>query len=137
METAFEIVFHHIIVQALHAYAVPKIMIMAIQHYTLVGFAYVEVNGGAYFLITIKSGNSQGDPLSSIPFLIAMKPLDRLLVSLLPEIIYIKEEGVTVGPVLSSDDNLSPLSLRTADQLRPILFLCEEYTGVSILNINS
>jgi hypothetical protein len=121
----------------LHAYAVPKIMTMAMQHYTLVGFASVEVNGGAYFVITIKIGNGQGDPLSSIPFLIAMEPLDRLLVPLLPEIIYITEEGVTVGPVLSADDNLTPLSLRTADQLLPILFLCEEYTGVSILNINS
>ncbi len=111
-------------------------MILATQHYTLVGFAYVEVNGLAYFLITIKTGNVRGDPLSSIPFLIATEPLDRLLVTLFLEIIYITEEGVTVGPILSADDILTPLSLRSADQLHPILSLCEEYTGVSILNIN-
>jgi hypothetical protein len=49
---------------------------------------------------------------------------------------YTTEEGVTVGPVLYADDNLTPLSLNTADQLRPILDIYESYTGVSGLNIN-
>ncbi len=49
---------------------------------------------------------------------------------------YITEEGVTVCPVLYADDNLTPLSLRTAGQLRPILSLYVAYTGVSGLNIN-
>jgi hypothetical protein len=39
MEKAFDRVGHQIIVQALRAFGVPEIMIMAIQHYTLVGFA--------------------------------------------------------------------------------------------------
>jgi hypothetical protein len=34
-------------------------MIMAIQHYTLMGFAYVEVNGRKGILITIKTRNGQ------------------------------------------------------------------------------
>jgi hypothetical protein len=54
MEKAFDRVGHHIIVQALHAFGVPEFLIMAIQHYTLVGFAYVEVNGRSGILITIK-----------------------------------------------------------------------------------
>jgi hypothetical protein len=41
-----------------------------------------------------------------------------------------------VGPVLYADDNPTPLSLDTVDQLRPILDLYESYTGVSGLNIN-
>jgi hypothetical protein len=45
-------------------------------------------------------------------------------------------EGVTVGPVLYVDDNLTPLSLDTADQLSSILDLYESYMGVSGLNIN-
>jgi hypothetical protein len=49
---------------------------------------------------------------------------------------YTTEEGVTVGPVLYADNNLTPLSLDTADQLRPILDLNESYIGVSGLNIN-
>jgi hypothetical protein len=109
---------------------------MAIQHYTLVGYAYVEVNGRAGILITIKTGSGQGDPLSSILFLIATEPLNKLLASLFPDIMYISEEGVTVGPVFYADDNLTPLSLTTADQLRPILQLYDNYTGVSGLNIN-
>jgi hypothetical protein len=67
MEKAFDRVGHHIIVQALRAFEVPEIMIMAIQHYTLVGFANMEVNGRAVILITIKTGSGQGDPLSTPP----------------------------------------------------------------------
>jgi hypothetical protein len=111
-------------------------MIMAIQHYTLVGYAFVEVNGRPGILITIKTGSGQGDPLSSILFLIATEPLNRLLASLFPDIMYVSEEGVTVGPVFYADDNLTPLSLTTADQLEPILQLYDSYTGVSGLNIN-
>jgi hypothetical protein len=85
MEKAFDRVGHHIIVQALRAFGVPEIMIMAIQHYTLVGYAYVEVNGRPGILITIKTGSGQGDPLSSILFLIATEPLNRLLASLFPD----------------------------------------------------
>ncbi len=79
MEKAFNRVGHHIIVQALRAYGVPEIMIMAVQHYTLVGFAYVEVNGWAGILLIIRTGSGQGDPLSSILFLIATEPLNRPL----------------------------------------------------------
>jgi hypothetical protein len=136
MEKAFDRVGHKIIVQALRAFGVPEIMIMAIQHYTLVGFAYVEVNGRAGILITIKTGSGQGDPLSSILFLIATEPLNRILASNFQGLMYCTEEGVTVGPLLYADDNLTPLALTAAEQLQPILSLYDEYTGVSGLNIN-
>ncbi len=45
---------------------------------------------------------------------------------------YTTEEGVTVGPVLYADNNLTPLSLDTADQLRPILDLNESYIGLVV-----
>jgi hypothetical protein len=63
MEKAFDQVGHHIIVQALRAFGVPEIMIMAIQHYTLFGYAFVDVNGRSGIVITIKTGSGQGDPL--------------------------------------------------------------------------
>jgi hypothetical protein len=75
-------------------------------------------------------------PLSSILFLIVTEPLHRLLASSFPEFMYTSEEAVTVGPVLYADDNLTPLSLDTAEQLGSILNLYESYTGVSGLNIN-
>jgi hypothetical protein len=136
MEKAFDRVGHHIIVEALQAFGVPEIMIMVIQHYTLVGYAFIEVNDRSGILITIKTGSGQGDPLSSILFLITTEPLNRLLASAFPELMYTSEEGVTVGPVLYADDNLTPLSLDTADQIGSILDLYESYTGVSGLNIN-
>jgi hypothetical protein len=65
-----------------------------------------------------------------------MEPLNILLATSFPELMFTEEEGVTVGPVLCADDNLTPLSPDAADQLRPILDLYESYTGVGGLNIN-
>ncbi len=53
-------------VQALRAFVVPELMIQALRHYTLVGFARVEVDGRKGILITIRTGSGQGDPLSGI-----------------------------------------------------------------------
>jgi hypothetical protein len=136
MEKAFDRVGHKVIVQALRAFGVPEIMIQAIKHYTLVGYAYVEVNGRRGLLITIKTGSGQGDPLSSILFLIATEPLNRILCSSFQALMYTAEDRVTVGPVLYADDNLTPLALDNAEQIQPILDLYNQYTGVSGLNIN-
>jgi hypothetical protein len=124
---------HHIIVQALCAFGVAEINIIAIQHYTLVGFAYVEVNGRTDIQITIKTSSGLGNPLSSILFFISIEPLYRILALSFLEIKYRTED---VGPVLYADDNLTPLALEAADQLRPLLSLYNEYTGVNELNIN-
>jgi hypothetical protein len=96
----------------------------------------VEVNGLQGILITIKTGSGQGDPLSSILFLIGSEPLNRLIASCFPNLMYVTREGVRVGPVIFADDNLSPISLTHADQINPILDLYNRYTGVSGLNIN-
>jgi hypothetical protein len=45
IEKAFDRVSHISIIQAMRAFGIPEITIMAIQHYSLIGFAYVEVNG--------------------------------------------------------------------------------------------
>ncbi len=81
----------HPVVQAVRAFGVPEIMIMTIQHYTLVSFAYVKVNERAGILVTIKTGSGQGDPLSSILFLIAIQPLNRLLIASFLELMYCTE----------------------------------------------
>ncbi len=77
----------------------------------MVGFAYVEVNGRAGILITSKSGSVQGDPLSSILFLIAMEPLNWLLPADFMEMKNTTEKGITMGPLLYGDDNVTPLPL--------------------------
>jgi hypothetical protein len=136
IEKAFDRIGHKVIVQALRAFGVPELLIQALCHYTLVGYAQVEVNGRKGILITIKTGSGQGDPLSSILFLIGSEPLNRLIASSFPNLMYVTREGVRVGPVIFADDNLSPLSLTRADQITPILDLYNRYTGVSGLNIN-
>jgi hypothetical protein len=136
MEKAFDRVGHAIIIQALRAFGVPEIMVQAISQYTLVGYAYVEVNGWRGILITIKTGSGQGDPLSSILFLISTEPLNRILCSSFLELMYVAEDNITVGPILYADDNLTPLAIQRVDQIHSILQLYEQYTGVSGLNIN-
>jgi hypothetical protein len=111
-------------------------MVQAISQYTLVGYAYVEVNGRRGILITIKTGSGQGDPLSSILFLISTEPLNRILCSSFLELMYVAEDNITVGPILYADDNLTPLAIRRADQIHSILEVYDQYTGVSGLNIN-
>ncbi len=98
--------------------------------------ARVEVNGRKGILITVRTGSGQGDPLSSILFLIGSEPLNRLIVTKFAEIMYTTAEGITVGPILFADDNLSPTKLRSIDQLEPLLAIYDRYTGVSGLNIN-
>ncbi len=66
MEKAYDRVGHHIIVQALRAFGVPEIMIMAIQHYTLVSYAFIEVNGRSGILITVKTGSGQWDLFATV-----------------------------------------------------------------------
>jgi hypothetical protein len=69
-------VSHKIILDPLWAFGVPEITISALQCFALVGYAYVEVNGRKGLVITIKTGSGQGDPLSSILFLLATEPLN-------------------------------------------------------------
>jgi hypothetical protein len=37
------------------------------------------------------------------------------------EIMYITEEGITIGPILFADDNLSPTKAQRIEQLEPLL----------------
>jgi hypothetical protein len=67
MVKAFDREGHSVIVQAPRVFGVPEIM--AVQHCTLVGFfLYVEVNGSASILITIKTGRGAGRPSPIILF---------------------------------------------------------------------
>ncbi|MFN9905713.1 MAG: RNA-directed DNA polymerase, partial [bacterium] len=94
IEKAFDRVSHCIIIQALRAFGVPEITIMAIQCFSLIGFAYVEVNGKKGILITVRTGSGQGDPISSILFLLATEPLNRALAQNHEQIMY-KTRGNT------------------------------------------
>jgi hypothetical protein len=109
IEKASDRIGHKVIVQALRAFGVPELLIQALQQYTLVGYAKVEVNVWNGILITIKTGSGQGGPLSSILFLIRSEPLNRLISSRFPNLMYVARERIRVGPVIFADDNLSPL----------------------------
>jgi hypothetical protein len=98
--------------------------------------ARVEVNGRKGILITVRTGSGQGDPLSSILFLIGSEPLNTLMVAKFAEIMYTTLEGIKVGPILFADDNLSPTKLQRIEQLEPVLAIYDRYTGVSGLYIN-
>jgi hypothetical protein len=107
-------VSHCSIVQALRAFGVPEKTIMAIQCFSLIRFAYVEGNGKKGVLITVRTGSGQGDPISSILFLLATEPLNRSLAQNYEQIMYKTRGNTTVGPILFADDNLNPLALRRA-----------------------
>ena len=132
IEKAFDRIGHAVIIQALRLFGVPERTILALTNLTLTGMARVEVNGKQGILITIKTGSGQGDPLSSILFLIGSEPLNMIIASKFLEIMYKTEENITVGPILFADDNIAPLKLENADDLDPILNVYNRYTGVSL-----
>jgi len=136
IEKAFDNVGHKVIVQALRAFGVPEIMVQALRQYTLVGFARVEVNGRQGILITIKTGSGQGDPLSSILFLLATEPLNRALAEKHLDVMYTTDEGITIGPSMFADDNLLNMALQSAQDISPVINTYNDYQLVSGLKIN-
>jgi hypothetical protein len=136
IEKAYDRVSHCSIIQALRAFGVPEITIMAIQFFSLIGFAYVEVNGKKGVLITVGTGSGQGDPISSILFLLATEPLNRALAQNYRHLMNKRRGNISVGPILFADNNLNPLSIRSANDIQPIIDLYNLYTMVSGLNIN-
>ncbi len=104
--------------------------------FVMAGFAYVEVNGKKGLLITVRTGSGQGDPISSILFLLATEPLNRALAQNYRNLMYSTVGDLTIGPILFADDNLNPLSIERANDLQPIIDLYNQYTTVSGLNIN-
>ncbi len=69
----------------------------------------------------MKTGSSQGDPLSSILFLGATEPFNRVLATAFLQLMYTLTKGVTVGLLLYADDKLTPLAIEQAEQLQPVL----------------
>ncbi len=102
IEKAFNRVSHKIILDALRAFGVPEITISALQRFALVGYAYVEVNGRKGLVITIKTGSGQGDPPSSILFLLATEPLNLSIARNNRNLMYNTEGGINVGPILTT-----------------------------------
>ena len=136
IEKAFDKISHDVIIQALRAYGFPEIMIQALISLTMTGWAKVEVNGKRGIIIRIRRGSGQGDPLSSVLFLIGSEPFNKALTVELRAIMYKTEERIVVGPILFADDNISPLSLRRPADIDLILAMYERYKGVSGLNVN-
>jgi hypothetical protein len=101
---------------------------MAILHYFLTGFAYVEVNGKKGLLITVRTGSGQGYPISSILFLLATEPLNWAIA---PNYRNSTEGNITIGPILFADDNLNPLAIERADDLQALINLYNQYTKVT------
>jgi hypothetical protein len=103
---------------------------------TLVGYTNVEVKGRKGLVITIKMGSGQGDPLSSILYLMATEPLNLSIAQNNRNLMYNTEGGTNLGLILFAEDNLNPLRLSTAEEVRPLWQLYSEYQQVSGLNIN-
>jgi hypothetical protein len=49
------------------------------------------------------------------------EPLNNLIATKFPEIMYVTREGVMAGPILFADDNLLPTKLQQIKQFVPIL----------------
>jgi len=137
IEKAFDRISHEVIIQALRAFGFPEEYVQGVQYYTLMGFAYVEVNGRKGVLITIKTGSGQGDPMSSSLFDVGSEPLCLVLTIIMQAILYQDAGGLKAGPTIFADDNINPVDLPTSADLQPVLTVYKDYQKVSGLGINT
>jgi len=137
IEKAFDRISHEVIIQALRAFGFPEEYVQGVQYYTLIGFAYVEVNGRKGVLITIKTGSGQGDPMSSSLFDVGSEPLCLVLTIIMQAILYQDTGGLKAGPTIFADDNINPVDLPTSADLQPALTVYKDYQKVSGLGINT
>ena len=112
IEKAFDKTSHIIIEQALQIFGFPPILIQAIKNLALTGIIQIEVNGNLSEGFTIKVGSGQGDPISSILFLIATEPLNRTLLKHLVLLFYATQNLQKHGLLLFADDNLALMNLK-------------------------
>jgi len=136
MEKAFDKIISEVVTQTMAEMGFPKKIISAIEQLPLRGTAKVEINGQLGRTIIIKIGSGQGDPLSAIIFIIGIEPLNRVLAKLMENHFYETTEKIKIGPVIYADDNLCTYNFTDGDQVKEMLKIYTEYTGVSGLNIN-
>jgi hypothetical protein len=136
LEKAFDKTGHRVIEQSLRALGVPETIVHAVKRLALVGFAMVEVNGRKGILFTIRTGSGQGDPLSSILFLFATEPMNRAFAQLHRDIMYKTIGNIVVGTLFYADENLTPVNLRSAQDLLNFQNTYTVYGRVSGLNVN-
>jgi hypothetical protein len=136
IEKAFDKTGHQVIIQALRAFGIPENTVQAIKRMALFGYAYVEVNGKKGILIMIKTGSGQGDPISSILFLMATEPLNRALIKKHENIFYRMNQNTCFGAFFYADDNLVPVKITNIQDIINIQNTYNEYREVSGLNVN-
>jgi hypothetical protein len=118
IKKAFDRVSHCSIIQALRAFGVPENNncghpIFLTNRICLCGSKWEKG-----ILITVRTGSGQGDPISSILFLLATEPMNRALAQNYRQLMYTTRGNTTVGPILFADDNLNPSEAQmTSNQL--------------------
>jgi len=90
---------------------VPEIIIMAIRHFSLIGYAQVEINGKLSKAFVIRIGSGQGDPLSAILYIIAREPGNLALIQNTKNIQYNSPLGIQIAPKFYADDNKTCLQI--------------------------
>lgn len=136
IEKAFDRLAHTIIRQSLAAFGFPQLVIETIDRLALFGYAQVEVNGRKGIMFIIKNGSGQGDPLSSIIFVISIEPLLRILNEQLNNVFYKIDDTLIFGPAFYADDNLNALDIQSEQNLYLLLTIYDDYKLTSGLNIN-
>jgi len=136
IEKAFDRVSHKIIVQALREFGIPEIMIMAIRHFSLIGYAQVEINGKLGTAFVIRIGSGQGDPLSAILYIIATEPGNLAIIQNTKNIQYNSPLGIQIAPQFYADDNRTCLQLSEQGSIEPVHKIYNDFTLVSGLKIN-
>ena len=96
----------------------------------------MEVNGATGNIIVILRGCGQGNPLSSVFFLVATEALNRALVLHNNDIKFKHRGTIAADPLIYADDIENLLSLPNGRALQPLVDTYAAYHRVSGLEIN-
>ncbi len=134
MEKAFDRVGHQIIIPAPSAIELPEILIIAMQHHTLVvGLCWAQWKERNFH--HHQNWQWASDPLSSILFSHAIDPLNHHLATAFMKLKCIQwKRGCSWAIYVYAYDNLTPLALAGAEQPWPVL--SRENTGASAHTIS-
>ena len=136
-KAAFDTIYPISIADAMTIFGIPERMVQYIHQLTKDGVARVKINNNLSDKIILKTGVGQGDPLSSLRYILGQEPFNQVIRIKLTQLQYTNPHtGKKTLAVTFADDNAHPTELTEASQLETIYKFHDEFAEVTGVKLN-